>query len=281
MRVVAAVIVLIAVPAAAAAGVADRVQVGQPGRNTTRAFSPSTHVLVQAPGRYVATAFDGDSGSWRGPLCVVGSNRSLSKDATVAWAVTFSNRFRSADEAAAAARTFDDLPVASRLELEVPHVVRGRTVGTIRAVAVVGASRSEHGWHELGLGLPLTRGVFAGVRFWSTGPSFRCAVDDVPSEVWHRETVHAAANSLVVDGNLPVARITAAGAKGLVRGRVVDGFGHAVVGVPVVVERKDGRRWRRAGRAITDGTGAYRAKAASGLVRARVGAAVSGPTRAR
>jgi hypothetical protein len=275
---VALAIALTVVPGATAADT-DRVQVG--GSNSTQGFSRQTYVTATSPDGYVRKGFDGDHGDWRGPLCVVSSNSSLSGEATVSWTIAFSKSYRTAEEAADQGRTFRDLPLVQRAPIEISHVIRGREVGKIASFSILAATREEYGWAELGLGIPLTQGVFAAARFWSTGPSFRCTVSGVSSDVWHRQVALAAAKRVVVDGNLPAARVSARAQGRRIAGAISDGFGHPLVGVRVTLERKVGRGWRRAGSATTDAGGRYGALVARGLVRAAVGSRRSAPVRVR
>ena len=125
--------------------------------------------------------------------CVVSSNPSLSDEVEISWSLAFSDRVRTAADAARRARTFADLPIVEQDRLELPHRIRGRNVGTIVASYVLAATRQEYGWAELGLGIPLTRGVFAAARFWSTGPSFACTVGGTASKHLHRDAAVTAA----------------------------------------------------------------------------------------
>ena len=265
-------------PIALAADV-DRVQVGAPGRNTTRGFSPQTHVVVTSPETYARTSFDGDSGNWRGPICVVSPNPSLNGEVRISWSVDFSDAYPTAEEAADRGRRFRDLPTVSRGTLAVPHRIRGKNVGGISANYVLGQSSAEDAWAEIGLGIPITRGVTAIATFWSSGPSFDCNVGGTTARQWHQDAVEAAAAAIVVDGNLPPAHLTAHGQRRHVAGFLTDGFGHPVVGARVAIARKVGRSWRRSGSATTNASGFYRALALPGLARAEVGSLRSRPVR--
>jgi hypothetical protein len=259
------------VPIAAAAET-DRVQVG--GSSNTPGFSRQTYVGATTPDAYTKIDFDGDAGNWRGPLCFAPSYPSLSGDVHIAWGVGFSKEDRSAEEAADRGRTFRDMETAQRGTIEVPHVIRATKVGEILAHFIIGQSSDEDstGWAEIGVGIPMTRGVFTRARFWSTGPSAAtCTVASMPSRLWHRDAVLAAARGLAIDGNLPAARVTAHAQRRRVAGFVSDGFGHPVVGVRVRLERRVGRGWRRAGAATTNASGFYSALSLPGLVRAAHG----------
>lgn len=272
---------LVAVPIAAAAET-DRVQVG--GSNNTIGFSHQTYVDVTTPDAYTKIDFDGDAGNWRGPLCFASSYPSLSGDVHIAWGVGFSREDRSAEEAADRGRTFPDAETAQLGTIDVPHRIRGKKVGEILAHFIIGQSSAEDatGWAEIGVGIPMTRGVFARARFWSTGPSAAaCTVASTPAPLWHRAAVIAAASGIAIDGNLPAARVTAHAQRRRVAGFVSDGFGHPVVGVRVSLERKVGRGWRRAGAATTNAAGFYSALSLSGLVRATHDSLRSRPVRVR
>jgi hypothetical protein len=278
-KIVAALAIALCAVPIVAAGDTDRVRVG--GSSATRAFSPRTHVVVTSPDDYVRTGFDGDHGDWRGPLCVVSSNASLSGEVAVSWSIGFSNRYRTAGEAADRGRTFRDLLIVQRAELKIPHRIRGKKVGSIIGEYVLAATRQEYGWAEIGLGIPLTRGVFVAARFWSTGPSFRCTVGGTASELWHLQAAQAAVARVVIDGNLPAARLTAYPQRRRVVGFVSDGFGHPLVGVQVTVERLVRGAWRRVGSAATDASGHYRAGTLPGTVRVTLGSLRSAPVRVR
>jgi hypothetical protein len=266
------------VPIAVAADT-DRIQVG--GSGSTRGFSRQTYVTVTTPGGYSRTGFDGDAGSWRGPRCVVSSNPSLSDDVSIPWSVGFSDSYRTAEEAADRGRTFRDMPTVERGTIEIPHRIRGKEVGGISGYYILAQTQQEYAWAEIGLGIPLTRGVFVAARFWSTGPSFACTVGGTAARLWHLQAAEAAAGLVAIDGNLPAARLTAHAQRRRVVGFVSDGFGHPVVGARVTLERKVGRSWRRGGSASTNASGFYRALALPGLVRAAHGSLRSRTVRVR
>lgn len=275
---VALALALCAVPIAFAADT-DRVQVG--GSSATKGFSPRTYVAVTAPEGYARTGFDGDHGDWRGPLCVVSSNPSLSSEVAISWAVAFSKTYRTAAEAADRGRTFSDLPTVKLGEVEIPHRIRGKEVGGIVASYVIAASPQEYAWTEIGLGIPLTRGVFAAARFWSNGPSFRCTVGGTAERLWHLSAAEASAARVVIEGNLPAARLTAYGQHRRVVGFVSDGFGHPLIGVAVTIQRNTRGRWHRVGTASTNASGFYRATALPGTVRVTLGSLRSKAVRVR
>ena len=271
--------------AAAAAEDVDRVQVGVPGRNTTRAFSAALFLTITTLPEFRRTGFDGDSGGWEGPICEVASNPRLNGPITLTWDAVFHDDVRSAEQAARAALTFDWTTIESG-PFPIRHLVGGREVGTIPGIYVLTDSRGQTGYHESGIGFELGRGVFAGIAFWSRGNALECTVRGIPVATWHRGTARAALGQVRVEGNLPPARVTARSRAGRVTGSVTDGYGHPDAGVMVRLERRAGRRWRavRSGRTAaagsyslrTRGSGTYRvvatlagASARSGAVRGR------------
>jgi hypothetical protein len=247
----------------AGAGETDRVVVGQPGRNSTRGFSPALFVTVTAPLEYERT---GDR-RWTGPRCEVSGRPSLSSEVFITWGVRFDDVRKTAAEAARAALTFEwttvgDEPVA------VSHVVAGRTVGTMPGHLLLTDVQAEQGWHEGSIAFSLGRGVFATAEFWGRGPPFDCLVAGTPVSQWQRTAVLSALRSVQLEGNLPPARVTAGARSGRVVGVVTDSFGHVLAAVGVKLERRDGGRWGVVGAGATDRNGRYSLAArASGTYR--------------
>lgn len=236
----------------AAAGETDRVQVGQPGRNSTRGFSPALVVTLTAPLEYER----GGDRRWNGPRCEVPGRPDLSGDVFITWRVLFDDVRRTATEAARRAMTFDWITVADT-PVVVSHLVAGRSVGTLPGHVLLTDSRSEQGWHEGAIAFSLGRGVFAVADFWGRGPSFQCSVAGTPVSQWQQTAVTSALRSVQLEGNLPPARITARARSGRIAGEVRDSFGHIVAAVGVKLERRDGQRWRVVGAGATDRNGRY------------------------
>lgn len=274
---------VVAVPLALAQEI-DRVQVGLPGRNTTRGFSSATYLTAHAPEGY-RRASEGRMLKWVGPTCVPPTMPQFAAELAITWGIGFDNGVRTAEQAAEKARTFSDWTVVERSAIAIPHVIRGREVGKLPGFYVIGAAREEGGWHEGGLGISMSRGVFALGEFWSRANTFRCIVNGVESRAWHLDATRRAIAAIAVDGNLPPARVTARARGRRVAGQVTDGFGHPVAGVRVTFERRVGRTWRRAGAGASDALGRYDARPRqSGTIRAVVTFGVtvrSGPVRVR
>jgi hypothetical protein len=238
---VAGIATLVAVIGAAVASAqdVDRVRVG--GSNTTREFSPALFVSVTTLAEFHRTGFDGDSGSWEGPMCDFAPNPGLSGPISLTWGVGFDDDVRSAEQAAREHLTFEWTTIESG-PVAVPHLVGGREIGTIPGFYVLTDARSQTGYHESGLGFPLGRGVYASVEFWSRGNALECTVRGVPVATWHRETARAAVRQVRLEGNLPPARVAARVRGRTITGSVTDGFGHPDAGIAVRLEHRSGTR---------------------------------------
>lgn len=254
-RIVFALTALVALMTFAAVALAqetDRVQVGVPGRNTTRGFSPALFVTVTTLPDFQRRS----AGHWEGPICEFAPNPNLSAPISMTWDEGFSDSVRTAEAAARATLTFDWRTIESGA-IAVPHMFRGRRLGTIPGFFVLTDADSQTGYHESAVGFPLGRGVFASIEFWSRGNALQCTVRGQPVAAWHREQARRALANVALDGNLPPARVTARRRAGRVSGSVTDGFGHPDGGIAVRLEKRLGKRWRvvRAGR--TTGAGGY------------------------
>jgi hypothetical protein len=229
------------------------------------AFAADTDRVVLAPGlsatittlpQYTRTGFDGDSGGWRGPTCVPRGRLDLAGPLSLTWGMGV-YRATSAVDAGARARTFDWKTIEATT-VRLPHVVGGRTIGTIPAALVVTDSESPTGYHEATVTFQLVGKRFVAARAWSQGNSLACVVDgDGDVESWHRRTARAALTGIRVEGNLPPTRVTARRFGRRVRGSVTDVNGHPLVAAPVLLERRVGNRWRVVSRGKTSATGAY------------------------
>jgi hypothetical protein len=243
---------------AAAAAVTDRVRIG--GSSTTRFFSAASFVVVTSPAELdTRRTVDGRSGTWEGPPCEVAGRPELATPVAMSWSVYFS---RSASPEAAARESFTfEWETVEQGPVAVPHVVAGRTVGTIPGVFVVTDSRSDVGYHESAVGFPLGRGVFGASRYWSRGNALVCTVRSSagprPIATWHRAKAREAVTLVQVEGSLPPARVTARAAARGVTGRVTDAFGHPDAGAVVRLERRLRGRWRAAGSARTRPNGTF------------------------
>jgi hypothetical protein len=229
------------------------------------AFAADTDRVMLAPGlsatittlpQYTRTDFDGDSGGWRGPTCVPRGRLDLAGPLSLTWALGV-YRSTSAADAGERARTFDWKAIETTA-VRLPHVVGGRTIGTIPAALVVTDSESPTGYHEASVTFRLVGNRFAATTVWSRGNSLACVVEgDGEVESWHRRTARNALTGIRVEGNLPPTRVTARRAGRRVLGSVTDVNGHPLVAAPVALERRVGSRWRAVSRRKTSASGAY------------------------
>lgn len=220
-------------------------------------LDPGLHATITTPPFYTRTGFDGDSGSWRGPNCIPRGRLDLAAPLSLTWGIGI-YRATSAADASKQARTFE-WKVISTSTAPVPHVVGGRTVGTIPATLVLTDSESETGYHEAGLGFAIARGRFVGAAAWSRGNAFACIVEGAgtPVDQWHRRIARESLTGIQVAGNLPPARVSARRSGQSVRGTAVDMHRHPLVAAAVALQRRSGSRWRVVSRARTSATGVY------------------------
>jgi hypothetical protein len=229
------------------------------------ALAADTDPVTLAPGltttittlpQYVRTSFDGDSGSWRGPSCVPRGRLDLAGPLSLTWGIGV-YRATSAVDAGEQARTFD-WKVVETTTVRLPHVVGGRTIGTIPAALVLTDSEGTTGYHESSVVFRLAGGRFVAAEAWSRGNSLTCVVEgDGDVESWHRRVARDALAGLRVQGNLPPARVSARRSGRKLRGTVTDVNGHPLVTAPVALERRRGTRWRVVSRTRTTAAGAY------------------------
>jgi hypothetical protein len=260
---IACVLACLALAAAASAAERDRVQVGSPGRNATAGQPLSLFVAVELlPGYRPSNPFDGDARSWEGPeYRAPGLD---SRPATVDWQVTFATGPVAAAVGNALAQ---DWPVVERPAVRVPHLVGGRRVGTIPAVAVLteGPGTNNAQFESLVV-LRLCRGVLATAAFallspssvYAGGPSEPFLVaEGVPARQWNHDRALDALGRVTLEGRLPLGRLTARAAGRTVRGVARDCLGHPLAGV----EARLARGGAAVARARVAADGSYRLRA--------------------
>jgi hypothetical protein len=230
-------------------------------------LAPGLHGTITTVPQYTRTDFDGDSGSWRGPNCVPRGRFDLAAPLGLTWGMGVYGA-RSAVDAGEQARTFE-WKVVETSSVRVPHVVGGRSLGTIPAALVVTDSEGVTGYHEASLAFHLIGNRFVAASAWSRGNAFACIVEgDGPVAEWHRRIAREALTGIRIEGNLPPARVTVRRSGRRARGAVSDVNGHPLVAAPVVLERRRGARWRVVSRAKTAANGAYSLRLrAAGLYR--------------
>jgi hypothetical protein len=95
-------------------------------------------------------------------------------------------------------------------------------------------------------------------------------VNGILASSWNRGQAFVAMSRVRLEGNLPPSLVSIrARRSGVVAGFALDFLKHAVIRIPVVLERRSGSGWRRIASTRTSGIGGYRFKAAPGTYRAR------------
>ena len=245
--------------AAAWAGDVQTFQVAAAGQPATAGFAPDVAVMIESPGAYVAQS----PGMWAGPAAQTGA-------ATMGWAVTF--RDRTADPAtAAAAANANSWPLDQKYGISIPLYVSGRLVGTLPGYAVITQSGGDaKGRFEASLAVPLGIGAQAVVHYTTPTPATDTnLVDGILASTWNRGQILQALSLVRVQGNLTPKTISIRldPRRGQLFGKVVDPFFNPLVGVPVVVQRWNGRGWRKVSVTHTKPDGTYRVAAAGGRMR--------------
>jgi hypothetical protein len=243
-------------------------------------------VVVRSPDAYSRSAASGTRGSWVGPSYGPPGAGPVG-NATIEWEVGYDAE-RPETERVALANLTQDWQEDQRAGVSVPHVVGGRVVGEVPGFFVLQVVR-QSAPSELVVAFPVSRAVHTFVRFLLRRPEsneYRVRGTILASS-WNRGQALVAMSRVKLEGNLPPALVSIRARRG---GRVVAGFAldflrHAVVGIPVTLERRSGGRWRRIASVRTSRLGGYRFKVRPGTYRARATmgrfSAVSKPVRSR
>jgi hypothetical protein len=287
--------------AVVAAGVVAALSVAQlaPGQTIDRVrVAPSPPVasvpngltlVIGSPDAYSRVSASGTKGSWVGPGYAPSGAPSPWGNAAIDWEVGFDGR-RLDTERIALANLTRDWQEDQRAGVSIPHVVRGRIVGDIPGFFVLQVQR-QSAPSELVVAFPLSRELHAYVRFLLTRPESNdfFVNGSIQASSWNRGQAFVAMARVKLEGNLPPSLVSIRARNG---GRVVSGFAldflrHAVVGIPVTLERRRGSGWRKVATTRTTRIGGYRFVVAPGgtyRVRAAMGArfsATSGAVRIR
>ncbi len=273
---------LVVVPAAAA--VIDRVRIAEAGGAVTRSFPPSVFVSVTSPGDYVRASSSSSGGRWLGPRYQATGNGSLGGETSIAWHLRFTSGQKDA-EAAAETVAHRGWPVDIKGGVSVPHVVAGRTVGTILGHYVLRrAPGAKSAAFDAAFAFPVASRLYALLRFELLEPATDDAGDQgryvvkgsLPASIWNRGQAFWALTAVRLEGNLAPTRVAARVAPNgqAVRGTVADAFRHPIIGARVVLERETGAGWTRVASARTNSRGAYSVRGISRPGRYRAVAAV-------
>jgi hypothetical protein len=226
------------------------------------------YLLVGSPDEYSRAELRATSGSWIGPAYWLPDNPAVRNTTTIDWEVGYDERSL-ATERIALANLTRDWTEDQRAGVSVEHVVGRRVVGTIPGFFVLQVQRRSAPT-ELVIAFPVSPKLHAFVRFLLLRPE----TDDffvkgsIVASSWNRGQALLAMSRVRLEGNLPPSIVSIRSRrKRLVAGFVVDYHRHAVVGIPVVLERRAGRGWRRISRSRTSSVGGYTFKVAPGRYR--------------
>jgi len=257
--------VLATAAVAAPAQVTERVRVASAGGQLTKGFPAGVFVWIVSPPAYARASLAGDGGRWVGPRYAATGDGTVGGDTSISWSL----RFAQAKDAVAAANSSlaKGWPVDLRGGISVPHVIGGRTVGTILGHYVLTAPPGDRpAAYELAVAFAVGPGVFALLRYElpdpvsdDAGAAGSYVVNGLPASVWNRGQALWAMTSLELHGTLPPTRVSARVAPDgrVVRGTVGDAFRHPVVRARVALQRLTGSAWRTVASTRTDKHGVY------------------------
>jgi hypothetical protein len=227
-------------------------------------------IVVGSPDAYSRAAASGPRGSWVGPAYSEPGGPPLG-NASIDWEVGFDARPMDTERVALANLT-QDWTEDQRAGVSVPHLVGGRLVGDIPGFFVLQVQRQSSP-SELVLAFPLSRGLHAFVRFLLRRPdSNKFFVNgSIQASSWNRGQALVAMSRVKFEGNLPPALVSIRQRRSrrVLAGFALDFFRHAVVGIPVTLERRRGSGWRRIARVRTSRLGGYSFRVRPGTYRAR------------
>jgi hypothetical protein len=230
---------------------------------------PGLFVVVRSPDSYSRVSASGGRGTWIGPQYFRDGNPW--GNAGIDWEVGFDAR-RMDTERLALANLTRDWAEDQRAGVSVPHLVGGRIVGDIPGFFVLQVVR-QSAPSELVLAFPLSRDLHAYVRFLLTRPESNdfFVNRSILASSWNRGQALVAMSRVKLEGNLPPSLVSIRQRRGgrVVAGFVLDFLRHPVVAIPVTLERRSGRGWRRVATVRSTRIGGYSFRVAPGTYRAR------------
>lgn len=220
----------------------ERVRVDRPSAGLPANLS----LLIGSPDEYSRQSARATSGTWIGPAYWLPSNPAMRNNASMDWEVGYDERALNTERVALANLT-KDWTEDQRAGVSLDHLVGGRVVGTIPGFFVLQVERRSSP-SELVVAFPLSEKLHAFVRFLLPRPES----DDyfvkgsVLASSWNRGQALLAMSRVRLEGNMPPSVVTIRQRRrGVVAGFVVDFYRHAVVGIPIALQRKAGNRWVR------------------------------------
>lgn len=232
----------------------ERVRVDRPSSG----LPANLNLLIGSPDEYSRQSARGTSGTWIGPAYWLPANPAIRNNASMDWEVGYDERAMSTERVALANLT-KDWTEDQRAGVSLDHLVGGRVVGTIPGFFVLQVERRSSP-SELAVAFPLSEKLHAFVRFVLPRPE----TDDyfvkgsTLASSWNRGQALLAMSRVRLEGNMPPSVVTIRQRrKRVLVGFVVDFYRHAVVGIPVTLQRKAGSRWVRIRGARTTRLGGF------------------------
>jgi hypothetical protein len=226
----------------------------------------SLFLVLGSPNEYSRAA----PGSWIGPPYWLPENPSIRNTTAINWEIGFDER-PLATERIALANLTRDWTEDQRAGVSVPHVVGRRVVGTIEGFFVLQVERRSAP-AELVVAFRIAPRLHTWVRFLLPRPendSFYVKGSILASS-WNRGQALLAMSRVRLEGNLPPSIVSIrARRKGVLAGFVVDMHRHAVVGIPVSLQRRSRGGWRQVSSSRTNQIGGYTFRVRPGSYRVR------------
>jgi hypothetical protein len=232
----------------------ERVRVDRPSAG----LPANLNLLIGSPDEYSRQSARATSGTWIGPAYWLPANPAIRNNASMDWEVGYDERVMSTERVALVNLT-KDWTEDQRAGVSVDHLVGGRVVGTIPGFFVLQVERRSSP-SELVVAFPLSEKLHTFVRFVLPRPE----TDDyfvkgsILASSWNRGQALLAMSRVRLEGNMPPSVVTIRQRrKRVLVGFVVDFYRHAVVGIPVTLQRRAGSRWVRIRGARTTRLGGF------------------------
>jgi hypothetical protein len=233
---------------------------------TPAALPQSLYLVLASPDEYSRAS----PGNWIGPPYWLPENPAMRNTTAMSWEVGYDQRPLNT-ERIALANLSRDWSEDQRAGVSLPHVVGRRVVGTIDGFFVLQVERRSAP-AELVVAFRIAPRLHTWVRFLLPRPendSFYVKGTILASS-WNRGQALLAMSRVRLEGNLPPSLVTIrARRKGRLGGFVVDMHQHAVVGIPVSLQRRSGSGWRPIATTRTTQIGGYSFRVRRGSYRVR------------
>lgn len=231
--------VLLAVPVADAASIADRVQVGDTAR-ATRGFPHSLALTLKLPRSYQrGCCYDGADGEWTGPDFHASGHSGVSGPSRLAWNVRF---VHGGSLKHLARHVTADRRISGR-RVKVKQTYAKRTIARLPAYRAIGVERAPGAEVVGALAVALDRRVRALVEVRASDPPVdrgwfgRLTIKGSKPSVWSRKHIEAALAGVTLEGNSRPKHVTARRRGSKIRGAVVDVAGHRMPNLTVALRR--------------------------------------------